>query len=494
MQSEKNKTWQAKDYVVTLLLFALHVIVTIGFCVLTIYLNVSGKSAFLNYFKNKETISEFTNLIIEMVIITGVLYVYFAFEHGDFLVKRKNAFMILTLLQVSLVINYFLGKYIINEDYSIYARPVALTAILSLYLIGNRRSAIFMNVISALMTFTMDMFTCAGLENKVLFAELILNFTVGVIAVYVLDGITNRFRIFLSGIFISFPVVLCVMCLEAPNNYTLLENFKIILFCVASGMLAVVLMMLLLPFFEGIFNIVTDFRLSEITSTQSKYMKELKEQAPGTFNHCITVATLAENCASSIGENALHARAAAYYHDLGKIKEPEFFAENQKGYNPHDELSPELSTDIIRSHARVGAEFIKERNLPEFLADVAFQHHGTLPIKYFYAKAKKYTENEVDIEDFSYPGPKPQTKIAAIIMICDACEAKVRTMVDRSGEKVDKAVKEIIEERMDLEQFTDCDITLKELEIIRESIVTTLAGVYHSRVKYPKLKIIKEDR
>jgi len=222
-------------------------------------------------------------------------------------------------------------------------------------------------------------------------------------------------------------------------------------------------------------------------------MIELREQAPGTFTHCLIVATLAENCAASIGESVLQARAASYYHDLGKIKEPEFFSENQRGYNPHDELSPELSTDIIRSHTRVGAEFIKEKNLPTFLADVASQHHGTLPIKYFYARAKKYTENEIDIKDFSYMGPKPQTKIAAIIMICDASEAKVRTMTDRAPDKVDKAVKDIIEERMELEQFTDCDITLRELEIIRDCIVTTLAGVYHNRVKYPKLKIKKDE-
>ncbi len=415
-------------------------------------------------------------------------------EHGDFLIRRKNAFMILLTLELALLVNYLIGAYLPGENNeSIFARPVALAALLALYLVENRRSAIFMNIIISLMTFIMDLFTGAQVDTTIIFASMVLNFTSGVIAVYALDGITNRFRIFISGIAISLPTVVCAIAIRFTDEVGVTESVKLMLYCFASGVFSVVLMMLLLPFFEVVFNVVTDFRLSEITSTNSKYMKELREQAPGTFNHCLTVASLAENCATAIGEKVLQARAAAYYHDLGKIKEPEFFAENQKGYNPHDELSPELSTDIIRSHARVGAEFIKERNLPEFLADVASEHHATLPIKYFYAKAKKYTENEIDIKEFSYAGPKPQTKIAAIIMICDACEAKVRTMTDRSAEKVDKAVKYIIEERMDLEQFTDCDITLKELEIIRESIVSTLAGVYHSRVKYPKLKIKKED-
>jgi putative nucleotidyltransferase with HDIG domain len=200
------------------------------------------------------------------------------------------------------------------------------------------------------------------------------------------------------------------------------------------------------------------------------------------------VASLAEACSNAIGLNPLLARACAYYHDIGKIKKADYFAENQSGYNPHDELSPELSTDIIRAHARDGADLIRKFRYPEVLAEAAEQHHGTMPIRYFYAKALKFTDGELDIEDYSYYGPKPKTKINAIIMICDACEAKVRTVGNRTHENVDKAVKEIIEERMDLDQFTDCDITFRELDIIRNTITNTLAGVYHERVKYPKLK------
>ena len=409
---------------------------------------------------------DFSNLVIEMIIITAVLYVYFSFEHGDFLHKRRNVGLILVILEFSLIANYFIGRYL-----SIYARPVAFASLLSLYLI-NRRSSIFMNIVMSLMIFIVDMFTGSSIPTNSIYSQLILSFTAGVIAAYVLDGVTSRVKIFFSGIIIALPVLICVMGLETAELFA--DSIKLIIYCFSSGMLSVILMMVVLPFLELVFNVVTDFRLAEITDINSKVIKSLREQAPGTFNHSLTVATLAETCAAAIGEKVLLARAAAYYHDIGKLKQPEYYAENQQGYNPHDELSPELSTDIIRSHA-----------------SVASQHHGTLPIKYFYAKAKKYTESELDIQDFSYPGPKPQSKIACIIMICDACEAKVRTMTDRSPEKVDKAIKDIIEERMDLEQFTDCDITLKELEIIRRAIVETLAGVYHNRVKYPKLKVKK---
>jgi putative nucleotidyltransferase with HDIG domain len=197
---------------------------------------------------------------------------------------------------------------------------------------------------------------------------------------------------------------------------------------------------------------------------------------------------LAEACGNAIGENPLLVRACAYYHDMGKLKNPEMFTENQTGKNPHDALSPELSTDIIRSHARDGADLIRKRRLPEAFADAAEQHHGTLPIRYFYMKASKFTDGKLSLENFSYYGPKPQNKINAIIMICDACEAKVRTVSNRTHENVDKAVKEIIEERMDMDQFNECDITFQELDVIRNTITNTLSGVYHDRVKYPKLK------
>jgi putative nucleotidyltransferase with HDIG domain len=318
------------------------------------------------------------------------------------------------------------------------------------------------------------------------YTALLLNFICGTLAVFIVDEEGSRLKVLLQGILVSIPVVVSAVCLEFTRGFV--ELWKTVLFAGASGVLSLMILTVVLPGFEYMFGILTNFRLGELTNHKSKLIKCLIERAPGTFNHTLIVASLAEACSNAIGLNPLLARACAYYHDIGKIKNVDYFAENQSGYNPHDELSPELSTDIIRAHARDGADFIRKWHFPEVLAETAEQHHGTLPIRYFYAKALKFTDGELDVEDYSYYGPKPKTKINAIIMICDACEAKVRTVGNRTHENVDKAVKEIIEERMDLDQFTDCDITFRELDIIRNSITNALAGVYHDRVKYPKLK------
>ena len=169
-------------------------------------------------------------------------------------------------------------------------------------------------------------------------------------------------------------------------------------------------------------------------------IKRLKAEAPGTYNHSVVVSQLAEACAVEIGEDGELARAAAYYHDVGKLVKPEMFTENQSDYNIHNELSPELSADIIRSHTRDGAKLIKKQHLPDFLADVAVQHHGTLPIKYFYAKALKMSDGEISMANYSYVGPVPQSRIAAIIMIGDAAEAAARSLPNRTPASIEALV------------------------------------------------------
>jgi putative nucleotidyltransferase with HDIG domain len=260
-----------------------------------------------------------------------------------------------------------------------------------------------------------------------------------------------------------------------------------------GGVMSTILFLAVLPLCEVGFNCLTVYRLRELTSSDAKILKKLKEDTPGTYNHSMIVAQLAEACAAAIGENMDYARAAALYHDVGKLHHPEYFTENQAGYNLHDELTPELSADIIRLHAKEGEDLIRANHLPDFLADIAVQHHGTLPIRYFYAKALKMTDGELNIEDFSYMGPKPQTKLAAIIMIADASEAAVRAANAKTPEAVEKVIRGIIQERMDLEQFSECDITMVEITRIKQALVSTLSGVYHHRLKYPNIKYSRTE-
>ena len=232
------------------------------------------------------------------------------------------------------------------------------------------------------------------------------------------------------------------------------------------------------------------FKFSELIEHKAKLIRKLIQQAPGTFNHAIVVSNIAEACALAIGEDALLARTCAYYHDIGKLRRPEFFKENQAdNENPHDDLTPELSANIIKSHTQDGYDLIVKARLPKEIADVCLEHHGTLPILYFYGKAKKYTDGEVDIAQFCYAGPKPKTKIAAIVMIADGCEAAARTLQDRSRENVKKVVRQIVNDRMQLGQFEDCEITLNEINIIIHTVVNHLTGVYHSRIEYPKVSL-----
>ena len=482
--NEKISKWTAKTHFKTILSFFVQALtlVAVLFGVVLINFIDGGLSEF---FTKKENAVYGIYCILTVLLLTIVTYIFYYSEKREFLEKASNIFMLTTVFAVSALICYGVGLF------KTYARPFALCALLSL-LLTDRRSAIFNNSVFCIFMLIVDFVTASQGSPMFYFdrhmvTSLIINFISGTTAVFFIDGEGSRVKVLAMGIIISIPVVISAICLEFTTDWRVL--LEVVLSALASGILSDGLMMLLLPFMERLFRALTNFRLTELADHKAKLIKQLKTRAPGTFQHTVSVATLVESCATEIGENPLLARACAYYHDIGKMNNPTYFTENQQGHNPHDDLTPELSTDILRGHVRDGASLIRKSRLPEVLADAAEQHHGTTPIKYFYAKARKFTDGDLDIENFCYYGPKPQTKINAIIMICDASEAKVRAMKDRSHEIVDKAVKEVIEERMDMDQFTECDITLKELDIIRNAITNGLAGVYHERVKYPKLKM-----
>jgi putative nucleotidyltransferase with HDIG domain len=209
------------------------------------------------------------------------------------------------------------------------------------------------------------------------------------------------------------------------------------------------------------------------------------------------VSNIAEACAAAIEEDPLLARVCAYYHDIGKIRRPEMFKENQVDkVNLHNDLTPELSANIIRSHTQDGYDFLNKNRFPKIIADVCLQHHGTMPMLFFYDKARKFTDGDVDILQYCYQGPKPQTKIAAIMMIADSSEAATRALADRSRENVLGLVRNLVNDRMKLGQFEECEITLKEINIIINTVVNSLTGVYHDRIEYPAVNIdtIKSDK
>lgn len=472
--------WEGKDYARTIFQFLFHTIIITVLFAGAIFWNEGGLEGFITFFTTHETRMNFIYISLALIFLISMLYMYFYYEFRDFLKKGRNILMIFTVLELSLIVSYIMGRF------SIYARPVSLCALLILLLV-NRRSAIILNITHCMIMFMVDTFAYGEFGyDKSIYFSMVIGVSTGLLAIYLVSNVASRVKVFIMGFFISLPVIICVLCFEYKTTESI---WYLIGFGFTSGMLSVVSMMAILPFFEHIFNVVTDYRLSEITDHNSKLIEKLRIEAPGTFNHSLTVSTLAESCATAIGENPLLARAAAYYHDIGKLKQPDYFTENQSDYNPHNELSPELSTDIIKAHARDGYDLIRKYHLPSILADVAREHHGTMPILYFYAKAMKYTEGELNIVDFSYNGPRPTSKIAAIIMICDASEAAVRSQRgERDANKVNDIVRKIIQERMDADQFIDCPITMKDLNLIQLTIAQSLSGVYHHRISYPKVK------
>ncbi|MBQ8885513.1 MAG: HDIG domain-containing protein [Clostridia bacterium] len=447
----------------------------------------------------KDNSANYAYIAFCVILLIWITYFYFFFENRKLLADAKRVTMVFVLVEMCVALSWAFGRYV-----NIYARPVALAGLLALTLVG-RRDAIFLNVVCAFLIFILDNFASTAQTPVDVYSSLVIAFSAGMIAIFLGNKIKTRLQVVWIGIIIVIPMEIIIFLLEicslaaagATEAAIATETvFRSILtnmgFGLLGGLLSAVFFLAILPVFESLFNCLTAFRLRELTDTDAKLLRKLKEGAPGTYNHSAVVAQLAEACAESIGEDADLARAAAFYHDVGKLHQPEYFTENQDEYNLHDELTPELSADIIRSHTQDGFDLIRNHHLPQFFADVAREHHGTLPIRYFYAKALKMTDGELNIEDFSYTGPKPRSKIAAIIMIADASEAVSRALTKRSPEEVEKAVSGIIEERMDLEQFSDCDITMKDLTVIRETLVNTLSGVYHHRVKYPTIKYTRK--
>ncbi len=257
------------------------------------------------------------------------------------------------------------------------------------------------------------------------------------------------------------------------------------------AVLAALIMTGLLPFIEQLFGVQTDISLLELGDAAHPLLQELARRAPGTYNHSINVASLAEAAAESVGANGLLVRVGAYFHDIGKVFKPGYFIENQgREGNRHESLAPAMSTLVIIAHVKDGADLARQNRLPKTIVDFIEQHHGTTLVEYFYQQAARQSENDPDGEEveessYRYPGPKPQTCEAGVLMIADAVESASRTLVDPTPARIDSLVESIIMKRLLDGQFDDCGLTLLELSRIRDSLVKSLTAVYHSRVKYP---------
>ena len=323
-------------------------------------------------------------------------------------------------------------------------------------------------------------------------ASLLLLLGVTTAAVLQLGRIRNRSKLiyvgFLAGVLaflLSFVVALLDM---RPVGWSLLaEAGRYGLWTLAAGFL----MTGLLPFIERLFGVLTDISLLELADVSQGLLQELVQRAPSTYNHSITVGSIAEAAADAIGARGLLVRVGACFHDIGKMLKPEYFVENQPpDANRHESLIPAMSTLVIIAHVKDGADLARKHKLPEAIIDFIEQHHGTTLVEYFYGRASEQSENdpnggEVDESNFRYPGPKPQTKETAVLMLADAVESACRSLVDPAPARIESLVREVAERRLDDGQFDESNLTLRELRTIEDSMVKSLIANYHGRVKYP---------
>lgn len=318
------------------------------------------------------------------------------------------------------------------------------------------------------------------------------SFVAGTIAIYSVRSIGNRMQIFRSFIFILLAYVF-VMVGVSLQKY---EGFNTIIiklgFVVANALLSPIFTYGLLIFFERIFGIMTEITLLELSDFNHPLLRELSVRAPGTFHHSIAVATLAESAAKAIGANPLLARVGAYYHDVGKILNPEFFVENQMESDKlHSYISPKQSVQIIISHVEEGQNIAKRYGLPAEIVKFIPMHHGTTLVAYFYGKALKRKELqnvEVEESDFRYKGPKPDSKETAIVMLADSVEAAVRSLDKKTPQNIEKMVEKIFENRIEDGQLDESNLTLKDVEEIKKTFIQMLVNLYHPRVKYPAIE------
>ncbi len=420
--------------------------------------------------------------VATVAVMLFALAVYCYNSRKQLLAHFNELMAITSVLVVSVLLNSYLSLI------SVYFMPVALTAFVVAPLTG-RRDAFVLNVISNVITAAVLLIEAVKLPMESVsdavvpvIAMLTAGIGSGAVVAYLVAGDTRRLIYIGKGLVTGIVTACLVTALAAVRSDDAGWVMTYTLICAIAQVLVA---QLLQPVFEGVFNLITNSRLLELTDRSAPLMRRLSDEAPGTFNHAMAVANFAEQCAAAIGENPYLARACAYYHDVGKLVNPDYFRENQSDYNPHDEILPEVSAEIIREHTDEGYKLCMKYRIPKEIADVTVQHHGTLLIPMFYEKARRLTDGTVDPADYSYKGITPRTKIAAIIMICDSGEAAIRAMDKPDGPRVDALVKSLIASRVDAGQFDYCDISLKDLTVIRQTIVAAYGGVFHRRIKYP---------
>ncbi|TDX51064.1 HD family phosphohydrolase [Orenia marismortui] len=415
--------------------------------------------------------------ILIVLIFVLIPSIYISQYHREVL-EGEGILALLGLLPIMTILLAKVATYFPLE-YPSFVVPVAAASIMIAILVDTDLAVVFTIALSFLV----------GIVTGGRIIDVMVAIVSGLTGIYSVSKLSQRSDLVRAGFIVGGATSLTIFTFMLT-----MVNLDLIIFLnafwgILNGVLVAIVTNGLLPYVENIFGITSPVKLLELSNPNHPLLKRLLVDAPGTYHHSIIVGNLAEAAADQVGADSLLARVSAYYHDIGKIKRSYFFTENQIGSeNPHNKLSPSLSTLIITSHVKDGVELAKEYKLPQVIIDVIEQHHGTSLVSFFYQEAvhdEKY--KSVDEGDFRYDGPKPQTKEAGLIMLSDMVEAAVRSNVAAQSNpgKLEKFVRELIKKKLDSGELDECNLTLKDLDKVANSFVNILKGIFHNRIEYP---------
>lgn len=419
------------------------------------------------------------------LVITGMLfaalYLFFRWGKGNILLKPNEIRMLFTIYMMMVLLIRILANLTI---FTIV--PVGLFAMLVSLLVG-RRMALWLNALFCIIG-------CFIFNGDVQF--LMYALISGTFAALIIQKTDKRSHLIPAALGMAAVDFVATISLgfffgEGYSAELLLQSG----IGAVTGLLSMIVAVGSLPFWENMFEANTPLRLMELTNPNNELLRKLMIEAPGTYHHSLIVANLAETAVYDIGGNTALARAGAYYHDVGKLRYPQFFAENQSGHNPHDELPPEKSAKIITGHTKGGLELAERYKLPPVVRDMIVEHHGNSLVKFFYFKALKlYGAENVNEADYRYQGRIPSSRESAVVMLADTVEAAVRSMLGhgKTMEEAEAAVKNLMKDKLDDGQLNNSGLTLNELETIRLAFLKVFHGMYHERVSYPEQKEIQE--
>lgn len=410
------------------------------------------------------------NLAIALLII--ILCAYLNLRK---LILKNCNFLNLVLLYLTALTS---GYLLIKHNFPIYYIPFSLVPMLAALLFGSLEVSLLITLASAV---SVASFSGYPLQTMILYLA------GGITSSILVLGARKRNTIIKAGLLIAVLQVLTLIFME--RLHILLPERYLILFI--NGLVSSIVVLGILPVFEYLFNTATNISLLELADFHHPLLQRLVQEASGTYHHSLIVGNLSESACRAVGANALLARIGAYYHDIGKLQKPEYFSENQVSEkNKHGNLAPTMSRLIIMNHVKEGVELAKKYRLSPALTDFIQQHHGNSLVYYFYRRALENIEEDQDVkeEGFRYPGPKPDTKETAIVLLADSVEAAARALKEPTPGKIEELVHKIINNKFIDGQLDECELTLKDLEKISAVFIRLLCGIYHNRTSYPEGK------